>query len=230
MKAVAIIPARGGSKGVPGKNIRPLNGKMLINHSIDFAFSTGSFDRVVVSTDDFEISEKAKKTGAEVIMRPDYLAKDDSLVIDAIRHIIKSLNKENYFPDILILLEPTSPIRMKEDVFKAIDSIKKGHKSAATFCLVDPAPTRLWKIENNYISPVIEGANPFLPRQQQSVGYKLTGQIYAFKPQEILNSESGSIITDDVFPIITNPDKVIDIDTEMDFILAEQILKYYEKN
>ena len=119
-KIIAIIPARGGSKGVPQKNIRNLAEKPLIAYSIEAGTASKYIDMVVVSTEDQEITTISEKYGAEVVKRPDSLAQDDSPTIDAVFHVIESLNIQNEKLTIVVLLQPTSPLRNSQDIDSAI--------------------------------------------------------------------------------------------------------------
>jgi CMP-N-acetylneuraminic acid synthetase len=120
-KVLALIPARGGSKGLPGKNIKPLLGKPLIAWTIEQAMASKYVDKVIVSTDDEEIAEVAKNYGAEVpFLRPKELAKDDSPTIDAILHALNFFSKKGEDFNLLALLEPTSPLRDTEDIDRCI--------------------------------------------------------------------------------------------------------------
>ncbi len=117
MIVLGIIPARGGSKGVPYKNIKQLNGKPLLSYTIEAALSVKLLSRVVVSTDDQRIADVAKQYGASVIMRPKELAVDESRTEDALLHVLDHLvEKEDFVPDIVLTLEPTSPLRKSESI------------------------------------------------------------------------------------------------------------------
>jgi CMP-N-acetylneuraminic acid synthetase len=229
-KVLAIIPARGGSKGIVNKNLRLLRGKPLIQHAVDYAKSSSFIDKIVVSTDSDDIGEVALSLGVEVIKRPVSISGDNALVIDAMRHVVSECELQyQFFPDIVILLECTSPIKKTEEINKAIEILTNGMAdSVATFKETSISPNRLWKIEENSVFPFIKDANPFLPRQVQPKGYELTGQIYALTTQklkeDILNV---SLLLGKVYPLITTSE-VIDIDNEMDLIIAEQVLKYIE--
>jgi CMP-N,N'-diacetyllegionaminic acid synthase len=123
---LAIIPARGGSKGILGKNIREFAGKPLIVHSIEAALQCPLINRTVVSTDDDKIAGISKAHGAQVIKRPDELAVDASLVIDAIRYAVRKFEEEGEAVDIVILLEPTSPFRRMEDIENCLQAGSAG--------------------------------------------------------------------------------------------------------
>lgn len=225
---LAIIPARGGSKGVPGKNLKNLKGKPLIDHTIDFAKEIDFFNKIVVSSDDEKILDHASKLDVDVIKRPENISQDNSLVIDAIKFTINSLITDHYVPDYIFLLEPTSPIRKKDDFKKALNSLLNNYDSVTTFCEIDPPPNRIWQIENEIPKPLFVEGDPFLPRQKQRPGYKLTGQLYGFS-NEIMKDNIRAVLFGKIFPIFVDSKEAIDIDSEMDFLIAEQMMSYNEK-
>ena len=140
MSLLALIPARGGSKALPLKNIKNLLGKPLIAWSIEAALNSKVVDRLIVSTDDKEISNVAKLWGAVVpFMRPSELAQDTSSSFSVIEHTLNWLEREQkYVPDYLVLLEPTSPLRDAKDVDKAFDQLKQSNASSIVgICLTD---------------------------------------------------------------------------------------------
>lgn len=227
---LAIIPARGGSKGIPGKNIRDFAGKPLIVHSIETALQCPLVTHTVVSTDDDAIAKVSKAHGAQVIRRPDELATDTSLVIDAIRYTIRKVEEEGVNVDIVMLLEPTSPYRRIEDVEQCIQVLLNDEAdSAATFAPSNISPNRLWRISGDVVEPFIENAVPWLPRQKQPKAFELTGQVYALS-KKILFDNEGSIATliGRVFPVITAVEEALDIDTELDFIVAEKVMEHFQ--
>ena len=119
-RVLGIIPARGGSKRLPGKNIKLLNGKPLIVHSIEFAVNSKMIDKLIVSTDSFEIADVARKYGAEVMMRPAELASDTAKTAPVMVHVVNELEKQGYTPDVIILLQATCPVREDGLVEKAL--------------------------------------------------------------------------------------------------------------
>lgn len=221
-KVLAIIPARGGSKGIPKKNIKRLNNKPLIQYSIDIAKKSQYIDSVVVSTDCDDISSTSIVLGAKVVKRPDYLSEDDSLVVDAIKYTINELDDEY---DFIILLEPTSPLRSLEVIENCINKLlDKEIECVATFCETDLPPARVWKISNNDIELFFKNSNPWLPRQKLEKGYQLNGLVYGIK-QEVFMNNPSRILTDKISPVITSRDMSIDIDSMLDFKLVELIMK-----
>ena len=161
MKTIAIIPARSGSKGLPGKNIRNLSGKPLIAYSIETALKTKSIDEVYVSTDSIEIANIAKSYQAMVpILRPKELSKDESRDEDFINHwlnYLDSLNRE--MPKLIVQLRPTSPLRNVEEVEKGITMMKENKEATSLRCLSIPTnnPYKMWRLEegSSIITPII---------------------------------------------------------------------------
>lgn len=228
-KIIAIIPARGGSKGVPGKNLKNLGALPLIDHTILFSKNSGVFDKIIISSDDDNICARAEKYEIEAIKRPAHLASDNSLVIDAIKYTIDVLINKGYYPDYIFLLEPTSPLRDKSELINAVSALNSGYDSVASFCETTTPPSRVWIIDNSNVKPLLEKSNPFLPRQKQLVGFRLSGQYYGFKTNLVMDENTILPLDERVFPLITNAETAVDIDREVDFLIAEQIMKYYGK-
>lgn len=228
---LAIIPARGGSKGILRKNLRELLGKPLLQYPIDTARQSRFVDRIVVSTDDPEIGALAERLGVEVVWRPAELSTDTALVIDAIRYTLAYLKERGYEPAVVTLLEATSPIRRVSDLDRSIEVVLNGQAdSTATFCETEVSPGRIWRIDEaaGIVEPLLPGAQPFRPRQQQPTGYQLNGQIYAFTPQILAaHPDAISIFLGRVYPVVTPRAMAIDIDEEFDLLIAEQVLRRY---
>ena len=227
---LAIIPARGGSKGMPGKNIRMFAGKPLIAHSIAAALQCPLIGRTVVSTDDDEIAEVAQAHGAQVIKRPDELAADTSLVIDAIKHAVLKVEEAGEDVDIVLLLEPTSPFRRAEDLEKCVQVLLDDKAdSVATFTDAHVSPNRLWRVSEDTVEPYIEGAVPWLPRQKQPKAHELTGQIYGLSKKALFEKEDSiSLLLGRKFAVITPRETALDIDTELDFMIAEKVMEHFQ--
>ena len=229
-KILAIIPARSGSKGIKNKNIKPLNNRPLIDHTIDFAKNSNYINKLVVSTNDkFIINNYSNDKGIEIIVRPEYLCEDDSLVIDTIRHVLNNLKlNQSYIPDVIILLETTSPLRSHSDLNKAVKKVINGFADSSTaFKKSSISPNRMWKIKNEDVEPYINDSSPFLSRQNQPEAFELTGQFYVIS-NSILQKETKSIslLKGRVYPIVSSTKFSFDIDTEDDFLIVEQIFKY----
>jgi len=159
-KILAIIPARGGSKGIPKKNIVNINGKPLIQYTIEVAKESKLIDRVIVSTDDDEIAEISEKLGAEVpFIRPAELAKDGTPTFPVIKHALKWLKEnEKYKPELIVLLEPTFPLRTVEKVDEAIKVISSDEEADSLRGVCEPFqnPFKMWIPCGKYLKPLIK--------------------------------------------------------------------------
>ena len=222
-RVIAVIPARGGSKGVPGKNTLLLGGKPLLVWSIEVAQAVGPVDRLIVSTDDQAIAGIALQHGAEVYRRPAHLATDTALVIDALRDLIETLEAEGERGRIIVLLEPTCPFRSSDDVTRCIEGLVRGGKdSVATFKQADVNPHRAWTIEEGIPTVFIAGANPWLPRQQLPEAYQLNGAVYCFRADRLPRTEQGPLFGK-TGAVIMPAERSVDINIATDFLFAEAV-------
>ncbi len=228
-RILAIIPARKGSKGILGKNIKPLLGKPLIYYSIDVALKSKVFDKIIVSTDSEKIAEISKEYGAEVpFIRPDELATDTADAMDAIVHAVKFLEDNGESFDYIMKLQPTSPLRKKEDILNALKlAIDKNANSIISISECKRHP--LWAntlSENmemkNFIREDIKGKN----RQELPIYYELNGIIFLAKTKELLKTRDWFM--DKSFALIIDKNRAIDIDDIIDFKLAEVLMKSYK--
>ncbi len=219
---VAIIPARGGSKGVPGKNIRLLNGKPLICYAIEEALKSIFIDRVVVTTDDLKIADISNKAGAEVIIRPAALAKDESPVIDAVFHVLENMNGEK--PDIIVLLQATSPLRETKDIDGAIQLFRaEPCDSLMSVCPAEHSPYWFFNIKNGLLSPLFDEKFLEVRRQELPPAYRPNGAIYIISPETLRKYKS--FYCNRTLAFVMNTKSSIDIDDEIDFQIAEQLMK-----
>lgn len=230
MKVLFLIPARGGSKGLPGKNIRMLNEKPLIAWTIETALKAKSFfdARVVVSTDSEEIANVAKKYGAEVpFMRPAQLAKDTSTSIDVVLHAIDFFEKQNIFFDIVCMLEATSPQRDEEDLKNAIELLlfTQNAESIVGVCRSESGhPAFLAKMNNNkFISSMSGSEFKFLRRQDIDSVYFFEGSLYASKTESLKNRKS--FYHDKTLGYEMPKWKSFEVDDLVDFIIIESLMK-----
>ena len=222
-KAIAIIPARGNSKGIPHKNIVSICGKPLIAYTIICAIKSNVFDRVIVSTDDNEIAKISKKYGAEVIKRPFELAQDNTPTLPVLKHVLSKLKNEKYVPDFVYKLQPTSPLRTAEEIIKINQLMQTGkYNGVVTVTNYDyKAPLVLDK--NNEIL-FLNKSDPSKRRQDFGKTYKVTGSIYAFKTDFLLKLKRY-LFEKKVFGFVASELTSIDIDTKGDLIIAEALMK-----
>ena len=229
---LAIIPARGGSKGIPKKNIVNLCGKPLIGWSIDVALKTKDISRVIVSTDDEEIATIAKEHGAEVpFIRPKKLAEDHTPTIDVLRHAIGWLNEnERMLYDAIVLLEPTSPIRSHEDISKAIKLfLDKQADSVVSVIEIEKHYNPEWQFlikKDNMLSCFVNKniSDIASRRQELRSTYIRNGAVYVIKTDNIFGDSSG-LYGKKVYAYVMNKESSIDINTPDDLLKAELIMK-----
>lgn len=222
---LAIIPARGGSKGIKGKNIRQIAGKPLIAHTIEFIKSIPAFDKLIVTTDDKDIKEVSLSYGADVINRPAELSTDTALAMDAIRHAVQVLQDSGDKIKRIYILEATAPLRRTQDILECMHILESGeYDSIATLTPTSISPGRMFKVENNTILPYIEGSVAFMPRQSQPKAYQCDGLLYGFT-NAILQQDSTnkSAFLGKTYPYITQYENM-DIDNLFEFILIEHLL------
>jgi len=229
---IAIIPARGGSKELPGKNIKKMNDKPLIWYTINVAKKSKFIDKIIVSTDDNEIAKIAKRYEVGVpFMRPKELARDDSIAIDNYIYTIDRLNKEfNYSIGEFIILQPTSPFRISLDIDNAIQIFKE-KKADSVISVSEAIHPPIWAMRinskgilKNYFDIKIKNKN----RQEIEKAYMPNGAIFVFKFS--LLKEKYSYYSDKTYPYIMPLERSIDIDSKLDFEFAEYLMKKNEKN
>lgn len=219
---LAIIPARGGSKRLPRKNVLDLNGKPLIAWSIEAALNSKYITKVVVSSDNDEILGVSQTYGADILKRPDYLASDTASTFDAIKHTIE--NYENY--DYVVLLQATSPLRNANHIDTAIELLQNKNANAViSTCEMDHSP--LWSntLDEN-LSMLGFLNNEILNKRSQDLEkyYRINGAIYICKTEKLLE-EKSFFLKNNIYAYIMDRKTSIDIDEEIDFKMAEFFLK-----
>ncbi|RJQ36790.1 acylneuraminate cytidylyltransferase family protein [Candidatus Parcubacteria bacterium] len=227
---LALIPARGGSKGVPKKNLRLLAGKPLIAYSIIAAKASPAIDRVIVSTDSEEIADVAKRYGAEVpFLRPAELAEDLTPDYPVFEHCLDWLEAhEKWKPDIVVHLRPTGPIRAPKEIEEALDLLSRFPEADSVRSVHEPdkTPHKMWKLEGAFMVPFLsQSAIPEhfnMPRQLLPKVYATNANIGVVRYQTL--REKKSVIGDKVLPYFVDHPQV-DLDTDFDFDVAELILK-----
>lgn len=227
---LAIIPARSGSKRLPGKNIMPLAGKPLIAWSITAALESELFDRVIFSTDSEEYAELAKKYGAEIpCLREKNLATDHATSVAVVLDVLKRVENSGISYDYTTLLQPTSPLRNADDIKAAWDIMKeKKATSVISVCKCEHPPEwcNVLPDDNSmkgFIKPEVLKSN-YVNRTK----YRINGAIYMIKTSTL--KKNKSFFTDEAFALVMPQERSIDIDNEPDFILAESIINKKRKH
>lgn len=223
MEIVSIIPARGGSKGLPKKNIIDLAGKPLIVWTIEASLKSKYITKTIVSSDDNNILEVSKEFGAETIKRPSYLAQDTTPSEPVIEHVLKSLEKIEQY-DYLILLQPTSPLRDEKDIDEAIELlIKKNASALISTKLIDNKILKAFKNgENGYIEGISNNLYPFMRRQDLPNVYMPNGAIYIVSVKDFLKAKK--LFTNKTISFEMCEKKSFDIDIFEDLQICSKIL------
>jgi N-acylneuraminate cytidylyltransferase len=228
---LALIPARGGSKSIPRKNIRPLAGHPLIAYSIAAGLAAEMVTRVVVSTDDEEIAAIARRYGAETpFLRPAELSLDNTTDLPVFQHALSWLaDHENYCPEIVVQLRPTSPFRRAFHIDAAASQLLERPEadSVRTVCIPFQNPFKMWRIDpDGLMRPLLsaEFPEPYnMPRQVLPEVYWQTGYVDAVWSETIL--EKGSMTGERILPLVIDPSEWIDIDSPDDWRRAERLLE-----
>lgn len=233
---LALIPARGGSKGVPRKNILPIAGKPLIAYSIEQALASKLINRVVVSTDDAEIAAVAREWGAEVpFMRPAWFAQDASPDIDVFRHALEWFHtQEGYRPEVVVHLRPPGPVRRVEHIDEAIALLLHHPEADAvrSVSLARQTPYKMWQMTAaGHLKPVLELPDSpdcqSLPRQRLPVVYWQNGYVDVIRPRAVLDTHSmwGTC----VLPYVVS-EHLYEVDYHEDIAQVEEALKRLEQS
>ena len=230
-RVLGLIPARGGSKSLPRKNVRLLAGRPLIVHSIEAARASRTIDRVVVSTDDEEIAETARRHGAEVpFLRPVRLAEDDTPDLPVFRHALEWFDEhEGWQPELIVQLRPTSPLRRPEDIDRAVEMLDDRPKADSVRSVAEPLenPYKMWSVTaDQWLAPILtsdlrEAFN--LPRQLLPAVFWQTGAIDATRRRTIMDLRS--MTGEHIAPLIVDTLGAVDIDTDASLDLVDWMIR-----
>lgn len=234
LEILAIIPARGGSKGIPHKNMADLCGHPLLYYTFEAAKSSKLITRSILSTDDEGFASYAESQGIEAVMRPESLATDTTPMKDVIDYHLETLKKSGFSPDIFILLQPTSPLRKASHIDEALQAMIEDSQADATVS-VTPVPHSCLPMkimemnDDGFLDFYIKGGEKYTTRQGLPTLYARNGAaIYAVYTEKYL--KSGKIYGDHCKPYIMGPEVSIDIDTPFDLKMAELLMKSEFKN
>jgi CMP-N,N'-diacetyllegionaminic acid synthase len=223
-RIVALIPARAGSKSIPGKNLAPVGGRSLLARAIEQARGCPEIDRIIVSTDGVAIAEAAKAAGAEVMERPAHLSGDASPVIETIREAQRQLREQGETATYMCLLEPTTPLRTSADIQVCLRLLHDNNlDSVATFRAADLNPNRAWRLDGGRPDPFMADGNPWLPRQKLPPAYQLSGAVYAWRIDKLPATGLG-LVFGRAGSVVVDRARSIDIDEPVDLIVVEALL------
>ena len=226
MRIAALIPARAGSKGLPGKNIKPLAGKPLIHWTLDAALASSQISETIVSTDDNGIAELARQAGVMApFLRPAALSTDTASTVDVVLHALDYLHDYDY----LVLLQPTSPLRTTDDIDSAIRlMVSKSVTSCVSLCTASKHPNWMYNIDDRDMLVSVTNSEPNSQetgnrRQDQMPVYVLNGAIYVTEIAGFKNHRT--FIRHDTVGYVMPVERSVDIDTSLDFQIAELLIK-----
>jgi N-acylneuraminate cytidylyltransferase len=232
VKVLGVVTARGGSKGIPGKNLKPLAGKPLIAYSIDAARQSGVLDRLILTTEDAAIAEAARALGCEVpFVRPPELARDDTPHLPVMQHAVAWLrDRHAYLPDAVLILQPTSPLRHADDIRAAVDLLETSGADSVVSVSEVPAhynPMRTLRIDAAGFATLYVTGEPVRRRinrrQDMPEAWTMNGAIYLFRTHVLFDDEPsmyGSRTAAYVMPA----DRGLSLDEPGDWTVAEQAL------
>lgn len=219
----ALIPARGGSKGLIRKNLRKFRGTPLVAHAVETARRVAGLERVVVSTDDPEIAEVARRAGADVpFMRPSELATDATPTLPVVQHAVRWLEAHGAGVDAVVLLQATSPLRTPQQVQAVIRKfVDTGADSVTTVCAVEHSPYWMQRLDGDRLRPLMPEGQRYGRRQDLPPVYRLTGAVYVTRRDVVM--EQGRLLGDDTRAVVVGPRESVDVDDELDLRLCELI-------
>jgi N-acylneuraminate cytidylyltransferase len=226
VEVLAIIPARGGSKGIPRKNVVELLGRPLLWWSVRSALDAETVTRTVLSTDDAQMADVGREAGAEVpFLRPAELAGDDVLDLPVFEHVLATLARtEGYRPDLVVHLRPTSPLRPPGLVDEGVRTLAADPAADSLRAVTVPAnnPFKMWRIVDGVLVPLVDSGIPEQynqPRQALPAAYWQTGTLDVMRPATIL--EQHSMTGRRILPMVIDPELAVDIDDPVSLAVAE---------
>lgn len=235
MIALGVITARGGSKGVPGKNLKPLAGRPLLDYTIDTARRSGAFDRLILSTDDEAIAAHARTAGCEVpFMRPADLARDETPHLPVMQHAVAWLAEhDHYRPDAVMILQPTSPFRRAEDIVEAFAVLAASGADSVVSVSDVPGhmhPMRMLRLDGAGRATLFVSGEPVRRRinrrQDMPPAWVMNGAVYAFRPA-VLFAPEPSLYGDTTAAFVMPRPFDLSIDTPEDWEDAERVAGYH---
>jgi CMP-N,N'-diacetyllegionaminic acid synthase len=226
LRVLGLVPARGGSKGVPGKNVRPLAGHTLLEYTARSARESGVLDRIILSTDSPDIAEAGRRAGLEVpFVRPAVLAADDTPMVPVIEHALAELSREHWSPEFVVLLQPTSPLRRPDHIREAVSMLREtGADSVVTVVEVPRhlSPDYVMRIDGGRLKPFLPDGARVTRRQDARAAYSRDGTVYAFRRSTI--ERTGGIYGEDCRPLLIAARDSLSIDSPADWDEAERLL------
>jgi CMP-N,N'-diacetyllegionaminic acid synthase len=226
-RVLAIVPARGGSKGVPRKNVLELTpGRTLLHYVADAARHSVRVNRAILSTEDEEVASVGRRAGLEVpFMRPRELAADDTPMLPVLQHAISQVTAGGWTPDLVVLLQPTSPLRRGKHIDDALDLLDRNSADSVVSVVELPrtqSPDYVMKIEDGTLRPFLPEGARVTRRQDARPAYYRDGTVYSFRRDTL--DRFGNIYGDRCLPLVIDASESLSIDSPEDWAAAERIL------
>lgn len=224
---LGIVPARAGSKGIPGKNLRELAGKPLLQYTADAANAADIFNRLILTTDSEALAQLGTEIGFEVpFIRPKELAADDTPMLPVLQHAVTFLEDQGWRPDIIVLLQPSSPFRKPSHIVRAVEMLKGGNYDSVVSVLEIPsmfAPQKALRVEAGLLTFWLPAGGSITRRQQLEPTYAREGSVYAVWRDVLMKKDS--IYGDKCLPLVLPAEESLNLDTLDDWDRAEKKIK-----
>ena len=224
---LALVPARGGSKGIPDKNMRPLAGRSLLEYAAEAAAASGVVDRSVLSTDSERVAAEGRRAGLEVpFLRPSALARDDTPMLPVIEHALDALEHDGWAAEVVLLLQPTSPLRRPEHIRAAVQQLRDSGADSVVTVVELPrhfSPDYVMRVDDGRLVPFLAEGGSVTRRQDARPAFVRDGTVYAFWSRTV--RETRSIYGRDCRPLVLSARDSMTIDTPDDWNEAERRLR-----
>lgn len=225
-EVLAIVPARSGSKGIPGKNLRLLGGKPLLRYAAEAARASGVVDRIVLTTDSEEIAAAGRELGLDVpFLRPPELARDDTPMLPVIEHAVSAVEAGGWVPELVLILQPTAPLRTGSHLARAIELLRASGATSVVSVVPIPqhySPSYAMKIVDGKLRTFLPEGPDVVRRQDAEPAYSRDGTVYAVRRDVIVDRHD--IYGDDCLPLVLDPSESVNLDTPEDWAEAERRL------
>jgi N-acylneuraminate cytidylyltransferase len=223
-RVLALVPARGGSKGIPDKNIRPLAGRTLLEYVARASAASGVIDRIVLSTDSERIADEGRRVGLEVpFLRPSDLAQDDTPMLPVIEHAVDVMSRQGWEPEVIVLLQPTSPLRTPVHIRAAVQALRDSGADSVVTVVELPrhlSPDYVMRVEEGRLVPFLPAGTNVTRRQDARQAFVRDGTVYVFWAKTL--RETHSIYGRICRPLVVPADESITIDAPGDWEEAER--------
>lgn len=224
---LGVIPARGGSKGISGKNLRLLGGRPLLFYAVAAARASGAVDQLILTTDSEEIASAGRALGVEVpFLRPAALAQDDTPMLPVLRHAVSEMERRGHKADVIVLLQPTAPLRRPEHIRWALAILNETQCDSVVSVVEVPrhySPHYVMRIEEGRLASFLPTGEAVMRRQDAPIAYSRDGTVYAVQRRVLM--EQGTLYGEDCRPLVLDASESINLDSMEDWLAAENRIR-----